>query len=210
MLSRPTGPATCVRADHRQRCEDCSKCGVRRMKSPSKPLRSHLFPSAATRAHRAVVALECAGIADVCARLARSRRRTTARHNWPAPSRYHDDAFALIDRGVFGPVLLQRVLRRGFVGETGLALGGGDLVADPLTDDLPLELGNERSTLRVSRPIDGRAGRDGFYSLLPGGSSNGLDSMFLVCSSTGWTFFSKSWKSRRAATESSRQPITLL
>ena len=32
----------------------------------------------------------------------------------------HADAFGLVGRGVFGPVLPQRVLRRGFVGETGL------------------------------------------------------------------------------------------
>jgi hypothetical protein len=51
-----------------------------------------------------------------CARPARSRRRTTALRSWPAPQWFHADAFALVAGGVFGPVLLQRVLRRGFVG----------------------------------------------------------------------------------------------
>jgi hypothetical protein len=33
------------------------------------------------------------------------------------------------------------------------ALGGGDLVAHPLADQFPFELGKDSSTLRVSRPM---------------------------------------------------------
>ena len=81
-----------------------------------------LFAPAATRADRAVIARECIGITDV-ARVpqdldAGQQLNVTGR---PA-GRHHADAFALIDCGVFGPVLPQRILGCGFIGKTGFLI----------------------------------------------------------------------------------------
>jgi hypothetical protein len=57
-----------------------------------------------------------------CVHPARSRRTTTVRHNWAGRRLSPCDAFVLVATGVFRPVLLQRVLRGGFVAGLALAL----------------------------------------------------------------------------------------
>ena len=78
-----------------------------------------LFPPAAARTDCAVVALERIRIADI----ARVPQDLDAGQQLDVTGRaagfHHADAFILVGRGVFGPVLLQRVLRRGFVAEAG-------------------------------------------------------------------------------------------
>src|ERR1700722_6735967 len=76
--------------------------------------------STTARANGLVVAFECICIADV----ARVPQYLDAGQQFDIARRaagfHHADAIALVGRGIFGPVLLQRVLRRGLVGETGL------------------------------------------------------------------------------------------
>src|ERR1700722_543420 len=74
--------------------------------------------STTARANGLVVALECICIADI----ARVPQYLDAGQQFDIARRaagfHHTDAIALVRRGIFGPVLLQRVLRRGLVGET--------------------------------------------------------------------------------------------
>jgi hypothetical protein len=76
--------------------------------------------STTARANGFVVALECICIADI----ARVPQYLDAGQQFDVARRaagfHHTDAIALVGRAIFGPVLLQRVLRRGLVGETGL------------------------------------------------------------------------------------------
>jgi hypothetical protein len=85
------------------------------------PARRLIAPAAA-RADCGVVALQRICIADV----ARVPQNLNARQQLDvtggAAGRHHADAFALIGRGVFGPILLQRILRRRFVAETGFLI----------------------------------------------------------------------------------------
>jgi hypothetical protein len=80
--------------------------------------RRGLITPAAARADCGVVALERICIADV----ARVPQDLNARQQLDITGRaagcHHADAFALIGRAIFGPVLLQRILRRRFVAET--------------------------------------------------------------------------------------------
>jgi hypothetical protein len=76
--------------------------------------------STTARANGFVVALKCICIADI----ARVPQYLDAGQQFDIARRaagfHHTDAIALVGRAIFGPVLLQCVLRRGLVGETGL------------------------------------------------------------------------------------------
>ena len=120
--------------------------GSNRMPSPSTDRPPVI--STAAHAHGFIVALERICIADI----ARVPQDLDAGQQLDITSRaagcYHADAVTLVGRAVFGPVLLQRVLRRGLVGETGFlvapehdAIASGGLATRP-----DLELGRAAGT----------------------------------------------------------------
>jgi hypothetical protein len=59
---------------------------------------------------------------------------------------HHADAFVLVARGVFGPILLQRVLRGGFVAETGFLIAPKDNRPPPRRLTASPDLERRRST----------------------------------------------------------------
>jgi len=79
--------------------------------------RSPVIPIAA-RAHRFIIALQRVRVADIACVPQNLDAGQQLDITGRAAGCYHAEAIALVGRDVFGPVLLQRVLRRGFVGET--------------------------------------------------------------------------------------------
>ena len=136
---RPRRPATTTedsgyRDGRRGLCGALS--GLRTTDLTPGPTAHRLLALATPRADGVVVALERIGIADV----ARVANDLETGHQLDIARRTagcrHADALGLVGGGILGPVLLQRVLRRGLVGEQASLLRPSTMAPRPAASQL--------------------------------------------------------------------------